>query len=97
MTRIDSQRQNELVGHIWGDADAGQFPDIVNLHELRESELNGKDMAEHLPALNKLDADDGKNARDMYETVLQELFEKDMDINPWHAKLLGLVDWVVGV
>ncbi|MDR2560295.1 MAG: DUF87 domain-containing protein [Holophagales bacterium] len=97
LQRIDSHLQTKLIKHIYGDDDnAPKFKDLIDMFALRERELNGERMNHYLSKLDGMNDDEAKNpSRKQYETVLKELFEKDIHIDPKDAKLLGLIDNVL--
>jgi ATP-dependent protease ClpP protease subunit len=95
LERIDGYLQGKLVAHVCG-SDDDSVPESIDLLALRKRELNGKKMNHYLPSLDDLNADEARLSREHYEKVLGELFEKDMSIDPEDAKLLGLIDQVLG-
>jgi len=98
LKRIDSHLHDQLIRHIYGDDDdAPKHKGLIDLSALRERELNGKKRNHYLPALNGMSDDEARNpSRRQYETVLKELFENDVHIDPKDAKLLGLIDNIIG-
>jgi len=95
---IDSHMQVQLIRHIYGDDDdAPRHKGLIDLFALRKRELNGEKMNHYLPTLNGMNDDEARNpSRRHYETVLKELFEKEIHIDPKDAKLLGLIDNIIG-
>jgi len=104
LSKIDDKFISTLVSHVWKNADARKLIDLKKLYKTlqkNESRLS-------LPAIGyeyepKAQADKGKidliprkPTREKYETVLRELFANDMPIRPEEAKLLGLIDEVIG-
>ena len=95
LQRIDSHLQARLVKHICGN-DNDSVPKFINLLALRKRKSNGKKMNHYMPTLDGPNDSDLRNpSRRQYETVLKELFEKNMFIDPEDAKLLGLIDCVL--
>ena len=96
LERIDNHLQAQLIRQIYGDDDNSPKA-LIDLFALRERELDGKKMNHFLPTLDGLNDDGAKNpSRGQYETVLKELLDKDIQIDPMDARLLGLIDNVIG-
>jgi ATP-dependent protease ClpP protease subunit len=103
LSKIDDKFISELVRHVYDNKAARELIDLKKLYKTLQE--NKSPLS--LPAIgyepkaqggtSKIDPKlPRKPSREKYGTVLRELFANDMAIRPQEAKLLGLIDEVIG-
>jgi ATP-dependent protease ClpP protease subunit len=99
LQRTDDEMMVGLTKHVFSsnNSDDGKASVLIDLHALGEYEMNGRKMSRYLHTLSDLSLDDEESVtREQYEAVLKELFYENMFIDPDAAKMLGLIDRVIG-
>ena len=102
LSKTDDKFISELVLHVYDNRDARKLINLKKLYKTLKN--NGSPLS--LPSIgyepnaktDKPEPDPSlwKRSPEIYETVLRELFANDMPIRPEEAKLLGLIDEVIG-